>query len=395
MKKAGIFLITLALIAGMAGCGLEQDIPHLKPEEYFQLTICTTKGGEVTTPGRGPFRYNKVTVVDLVAEAEEGYHFVVWTGDVDTVADVEKATTTITMNDHYSICANFALMKNPLEIRDWYDLDAIRCSLGGNYTLMNDLDSTTPGYQDLAGPTANQGKGWQPIGDWDRDPFVDIYYLYLPFTGSFDGQGYGIRDLFISRPGTDGVGVGLFGFVDGGVVENLGLVNAEVTGHVYVGSLVGENRGTVRNSYSTSSVTGEDVGGGLVGWNKGTVSNSYSSGNVAGNGSVGGLVGRNAGTVSNSYSTSSVTGDENVGGLVGLNEEGIVSNSFWDTETSGQSTSADGTGKITAEMKSITTFTGATWDIIAVVDPGTRNPSYIWNIVDGQTYPFLSWQSVS
>jgi len=89
-----------------------------------------------------------------------------------------------------------------------------------------------------------------------------------------------------------------------------------------------------------------------------------------------------------------VTGHEDVGGLVGRNYEGTVTNSFWDTETSGQSTSAGGTGKITAEMKSITTFTGATWHITAVA-AGVTDPTYIWNIVDDETYPFLSWQSVS
>jgi hypothetical protein len=46
-------------------------------------------------------------------------------------------------------------------------------------------------------------------------------------------------------------------------------------------------------------------------------------------------------------------------------------------------------------MKSIATFTGAAWDIIAVSDISERNPAYIWNIVDGETYPFLSWQSIS
>ena len=51
-----------------------------------------------------------------------------------------------------------------------------------------------------------------------------------------------------------------------------------------------------------------------------------------------------------------------------------------------------GTGKTTAEMQDIATFSGATWDIVAVDNPGTRNPSYIWNIVDTETYPFLSWE---
>jgi hypothetical protein len=123
------------------------------------------------------------------------------------------------------------------------------------------------------------------------------------------------------------------------------------------------------------------------------VSNSYSTASVTGSDYVGGLVGENSyGTVRDSYSTGSVTGNHTVGGLVGVNW-GTVSNSFWDTQTSGQATSDGGTGKTTAEMKSMATFSGAGWNIIAVANPGTRNPSYIWNIVivDDQTYPFLSW----
>ena len=50
-----------------------------------------------------------------------------------------------------------------IEIRTWYDLDAVRDNLDGNHTLMNDLDSTTPGYEELASQTANEGEGWQPI----------------------------------------------------------------------------------------------------------------------------------------------------------------------------------------------------------------------------------------
>ena len=151
------------------------------------------------------------------------------------------------------------------------------------------------------------------------------------------------------------------------------------------------------NSYSTGSVTGETYVGGLVGWNEaGSVSDSYSTGSVTGNSSVGGLVGYNfEGTVIDSFSTGNVTGNYSVGGLVGDNEaEGAVSNSFWDTETSGQATSDGGTGNNTTEMQDITTFSGAGWNITAVGGPGERNPAYIWNIVNKVTYPFLSWQPV-
>jgi|GEM_PF-1238937 len=74
----------------------------------YDLTVSSTEGGSVTEPGEGVFpSYDKGTVIDLIAEAEEGYRFVEWTGDVDTIADVYAATTTITMNGDYSITANF------------------------------------------------------------------------------------------------------------------------------------------------------------------------------------------------------------------------------------------------------------------------------------------------
>jgi hypothetical protein len=250
---------------------------------------------------------------------------------------------------------------------------------------MNDLDCTTAGYEELASPTANGGKGWQPIGTWG-----DSARSY--FDGILRGQGYEIRDLFINRPGEDNVG--LFGATVWGGPNDITVVDFTVTGGDYVGVLVGRNDGQIYNCYcAAGSVTGNSSVGGLAGRNeKGFVSNSYSTGNVTGTERVGGLVGYNeGGTVSNCYSIGTVTGGESVGGLVGGNT-GTVSNSFWDIETSGRATSAGGTGKTTAEMKSVATFAG--WNIMTVANPTTRNPSYIWNIVEGQTYPFLSWQSV-
>jgi hypothetical protein len=146
---------------------------------------------------------------------------------------------------------NYIHPSKDLEIRDWYDLDAVRDNLAGNHILMNDLDSTTAGYNELAGPTANGGKGWQPIGG-----------EFSLFAGSFDGQGHEIVDLFINRP--DGYYVGLFSNVDAeGVVENIGVVNANVIGEYGVGGLVGSNGGTVSNSYSTASVTARNM---LAAW---------------------------------------------------------------------------------------------------------------------------------
>ena len=97
LSRFSIFLVMVALIAGMVGCGgIEYD-----------LTIASTAGGSVTTPGEATFTYDEGTVVNLVAEAEEGYYFVNWMGDVDTITNVNAATTTITMSGDYSITANF------------------------------------------------------------------------------------------------------------------------------------------------------------------------------------------------------------------------------------------------------------------------------------------------
>jgi len=77
------------------------------PLVQYDLTTFSSEGGSVTEPGEGVFNYDEETVVDLMATPEEGYRFIDWTGDVDTIADIEAAVTTITMNGDYSITANF------------------------------------------------------------------------------------------------------------------------------------------------------------------------------------------------------------------------------------------------------------------------------------------------
>ncbi len=75
--------------------------------DWYSLTIATTSGGSVIEPGQGTFVYQGGNIVDLIAQPDEGYEFVTWTGDVDSIADVNAEQTTIIMNDAYSITANF------------------------------------------------------------------------------------------------------------------------------------------------------------------------------------------------------------------------------------------------------------------------------------------------
>jgi len=94
---------------------------------WYSLTISTTDGGNVTQPGEGTFVYANSTVVDLVAEADLHYHFVEWTGNVSTIGNPYAASTNITMNDSYSITANFELDPG------WYSL-TISSTEGGSVT---------------------------------------------------------------------------------------------------------------------------------------------------------------------------------------------------------------------------------------------------------------------
>ena len=109
--------------------------------------------------------------------------------------------------------------------------------------------------------------------------------------------------------------------------------------------------------FSTGNVT--DVGG-LVGLDNtklqkllvkaNSITQASGTGAVivsSGSSAVGGLVGSNTAgnTVTQSFPIGPVlaTGSSNVGGLVGLSA-GTVTSSFWDTETTGQATSAGGGG---------------------------------------------------
>ena len=180
--------------------------------------------------------------------------------------------------------------------------------------------------------------------------------------------------------GGDNVG-GLIG-ANGGTVKNC-TASGSVRGGQNVGGFIGYNEVMVNNSYATCDVSGGNYVGGFVGFNAGTVENSYATGDVTGNDCVGGLVGINRywwSLVKYTYATGRVSGSSNVGGLVGYKRDGTTTASFWDIYTTGQTTSAGGTGKTTEEMMNKTTFTSAGWDFVNT-----------WVIIDGVTYPFLRW----
>jgi hypothetical protein len=167
------------------------------------------------------------------------------------------------------------------------------------------------------------------------------------------------------------------------------------------GGLVGGNFGTVETSYATGNVRAANNQspadschlGGLAGTNDGPVSSSYASGAVrGGNYSVdGGLIGQNYNTIASSYSTGAVQGGATgsiVGGLIGYDgaQAGSLSDTYWDTDTSGVTNLSQGAGNITNDPG----ITGLTTAQFQSGLPQGFDPK-IWaekaNIIDG--FPYL------
>jgi hypothetical protein len=206
-----------------------------------------------------------------------------------------------------------------------------------------------------------------------------------PFRGVFDGNGHTIANF--THTSTDRNYIGLFGYVRGGVIKNLGVINPNIYAESgnYVGALVGFlSDGTITNSYVDGGcVSGSSYVGGLVGINGGTITNCYTTGGVLGTEDVGGLVGENSNyvTITNCYAIGSVAGSYSIGGLVGSNYGNVIA-SFWDIQTSGQDTSDAGTGLPTAQMQTASTFIA--WTTCG--KPGA------WTLDEGNDYPHLLWE---
>ena len=176
------------------------------------------------------------------------------------------------------------------------------------YELEADLDFDTDGdgAVDSDDDYWNTGDGWEPIGSEGT-----------PYAATFNGNGRTVANLFINRPTEDEIG--LFGEADRILIEDIGVVGADVTGQDGAGALLG--RGiyvAVINSHATGEVTGRNEVGGLVGASSGPVVDSYAAVRVSGTDGVGGLVGHQfLNRIVASYATGNVSGTNAVGGLVG------------------------------------------------------------------------------
>ena len=275
---------------------------------------------------------------------------------------------------------------------------AVKGNLNKKLALGSDIDASQTKSWNVDQNTGIK-QGFKPIG------------VNPPFTGVLDGLGHRIKNIYLNFPSSSSVG--LFSSAgEGAVIRNLGLENANVTGGKkvsalvaqndgfiidcfvnsnvngmgYVANLVGVNRNTILRSFaqgqvSLNSNSGSYVGS-LAGTNTGEIQNSYATGNVISKGThTGGLVGYSNGIKSkiiNSYSTGKVTGS-GAGGLLGGKGSSEVIDNYWNTTTSGQTTSAAGIGLTDAEMQQQSSYQGFDF-------------TDTWAMVDGEPYPQLQFQ---
>lgn len=272
---------------------------------------------------------------------------------------------------------------DPYMLMDCIDLQDMNAHLSDNtvyFELGSDIDCA-----DTVNWIHADGKGFAPIGSSGSQ-----------FEGQLDGNNYTISNLWMEMVGAGA----LIGYMTGATVKNIGMVDFNIwtpsgTGCKSAG-LVGSmtQQSTITNVFLENGIIGTPcLAGGLVAevssWSGAdtNITNVYQK-NVSvfgGSSWTGGLIGLHgvsAGSVGyfiRSYSTGLVAGNT-LGGLCGLNDagEGVYSNNFWDTETSGEADAVGncGTGKTTANMYKEATFTG--WDF-----------DNVWTIEEDANYPTL------
>ena len=297
------------------------------------------------------------------------------------------------------------------EINTPADLNRIRNNLSGNYCLAKDIDMTNvanfapigpDSFRSFLGTIDGRGHVIRNLKITSNAGFVGLF-------GHFEGTAKNLGLVDVKIRATAGKYVGaLAGEYSGFDEPGTRISNCYSTGSVElvaldpddgltvrVGGLVGfVTTGTIDRSYSTASVraaspdfpVGEGVGGlvgyagvaeitrsfaagavrgsggtaagGLIGVSGTTnVSQSYALGPVSNgpDGATGGLIGRSNYNVAETYAAGRVKAEAGpltfVGGLIGRREDGPVTASYWDKQTTRQATSGGGLSKTTAQLR--------------------------------------------
>ena len=357
-------VICLAGVAVFAGCKKNDDKPA-------HIAVTNITGVPVTAVAGTP-----LTLTGTVNPDNATYKTIVWSvvSAGGTGANISGNTLTTTATGTVEIRASITGGGATASVNYTESFSITVMPFGGNgssgtpYLITNVTDLRKMSELINAGtsPYADAGKHFRltdnitlPASDMGNfGNHTQIGTNINRFRGHFDGNNKTISNLTINN--TNSYYVGLFGCVENGTIQNLGLINVTINGGEGIGGVAGHITGsnasitgcyvtgsvngnievggitgvvndgaTISNNYTTCTVSGTESQGGIAGiiLSLGSsVNNCYATGAITGTLGIGGIAGANFGTVSNCYATGAITGTDRVGGIIGFNEHGTVRN---------------------------------------------------------------------
>jgi len=277
--------------------------------------------------------------------------------------------------------------QDPFQIKTAQQLAMVSIALDAHYKMIADIDLTS--YLN------SNENGWEPIG---KD-------MNSCFSGTFDGDGHTIRELWVDGSTHDIAG--LFGMLQNATIRGVNVIigGIAINGKQYVGGIAAIGYGD--NSISECSVSGSirilgtgGAGGICGGFSNGnnTIKDCFTEGtiySIINNTAFCSGIVVTGSIIENCYSKCTLEGKYCVG--IGVSINGGVSNCYFAGRAYGDSFSCDGVstyfdsdiigsgvaenlsmehGRTTAQMRQQSTYEG--WDFVNT-----------WRIDEGRDYPKL------
>ena len=282
--------------------------PVFKAHE-FKVTLNSTFGGSLTVePKKASYHYHEVVTVNAVPD--DGYVLKLLSANGE---ELENDTYMIEGDTEFRAVFVYGDKKpsgdgserSPYEIANVANLLWLarntKSTAGDHSILTADLDlSLCENWLD--------GRGFELIGT-----------KKAPFEGSFDGNSFIIKGLYINDPELEDAG--LFGCVRDGVIKNCVLTEAKVTAAQNAGLLIGNADGCTIQNVSVSGRVNAETNTALLAGRVYHVTAEVvcAEGHAEGSENIAGLMGNATdSSIENAYTVASATGSNNVGGFVGI-----------------------------------------------------------------------------
>ena len=205
--------------------------------------------------------------------------------------------------------------QDPYRISNAEELQAFRDIVNGE----NGQTQNTAACAVLTADIDLENQLWTPIGIWQNRG------IQQPYSGTFDGGGYAIRNLYVNNGEAY---TGLFGSAHNATFRNLTITGSVTANNSdgYSGGLLGRGTGTltITNCINAATVTSSEAAGGLVGIF--TAQDQSDTLTITGCANLGTVTAEvlSAGIISQITGTGMISDCYNAGRLERLNQKGFV-----------------------------------------------------------------------